>query len=214
MFNPQGGQGAPTASAEGGLLSSRGGGLCASWDEADHGFLAHHFPEIYDPSARVAGVPSPTAAPPASDAASLLAAAAAAQQAAQDAAAAAALGVGGMLTSGSAPPGWHESYSVSSVLVAHVTNLHRATRKLGPEDELLAYHRVTAALDRVLAPDRDMIWKVANEVRGFGGKTASGEGLSSRLGVVPGVCFEVLQFGTCALHAGREGGGLRAVQWH
>jgi hypothetical protein len=64
------------------------------------------------------------------------------------------------------PPGWHESYAVSSVLVAHVHNLRRATRKLDPEDELLAYHRVTAALDQALSPDRDTIWKVARyEVR-------------------------------------------------
>lgn len=59
------------------------------------------------------------------------------------------------------PPGWHESYAVSTVLVAHVVNLKRALRKLDPEDELLAYHRVTAALDRVLSPDRETIWKVA-----------------------------------------------------
>jgi hypothetical protein len=67
---------------------------------------------------------------------------------------------------GAAPPGWQKSYAISTVLVAHVTNLKRATRKLDPEDELMAYHQVTAALDRVLSPERDTIWKVARfEVR-------------------------------------------------
>ncbi|KAI8475397.1 MAG: hypothetical protein J3K34DRAFT_517420 [Monoraphidium minutum] len=59
------------------------------------------------------------------------------------------------------PPGWSDSYIQASVLVAHVVNLRAAARALAPDAELLAYHRVTAALDAVIAPDRGTIWKAS-----------------------------------------------------
>lgn len=68
---------------------------------------------------------------------------------------------GPCLSAARAAPGWHEMYSLATVLVAHVTNLRRATAKLSPDDELLAYHRVTAAFDRALQPERSTVWKVS-----------------------------------------------------
>ncbi|GBF89563.1 hypothetical protein Rsub_02281 [Raphidocelis subcapitata] len=137
MFRPFDPQAA--AAGEGGLLSS--GGRRASWEENEHGASDDgrpHTPTAAPHAAPHAPAPPPQPQPPAPDAPAPPACVLAGP-----------------------PLGWHESYSVSSVLVAHVVNLRRATRKLDPEDELLAYHRVTAALDRVLSPDRETIWKVA-----------------------------------------------------
>jgi hypothetical protein len=117
-----------------------------------------------------------------------------------DVGAGAGAGLAGAAAAGGAPPGWQESYAISSVLVAHVVNLKRATRKLDPEDELMAYHRVTAALDRVLSPERDTIWKVARfEV---GARYSPG----CRAG-----CMEAAWRAAWRLHGGLHGGCMAAL---
>lgn len=56
-------------------------------------------------------------------------------------------------------PGWSESYTDSSVIVAYAANLDSISG-LSAKEELLCVHTISTKLDSVLTPQRDIVWKV------------------------------------------------------